>query len=211
MTKKNVKLLIWILLTLFIGFTSCEKENIEKNQNLKKTDWAKYNLKGKVKSFTNFSYEAIERFGKIEKGEKIDYDLGNFQIKYNDKGNIIEENRYNLDGSLDEKSTYQYKYDTKGNKIEKNEYNSDGSLSYKKVYKYDSKGNLIEGNDYYSNGKLDKNYKYDTKGNIIEENNYIYDGSLVKKYTYKYDNKGNRIESNEYDSDGILNIKYIYI
>ena len=41
---------------------------------------------------------------------------------------------------------YTYKYDSKGNKIEFNKYNSDGSLYFKFTvkYEYDSKGNWIK-------------------------------------------------------------------
>ena len=94
-------------------------------------------LLGKVRSYSEISYEVENRFGKIEKGKRgHEYFFEtDYQSKYDEKGNKIEENRYDSDGSLEEKSTY--KYDEKGNKIERNRYNSDGSLDSKETYKYE--------------------------------------------------------------------------
>ena len=195
------------LLVLFVALIaqSCSNEKIE-------NDWTRDNLQGKVLSYSEFSYEAENRFGNIEKGERNrQFSIGtDHQIKYDEKGNEIEYNRYNSDGSLDYKFTY--KYDEKGNKIEENSYNSDGSLARKWTYKYDEKGNIIEGNEYYSDGSLDsKNtYKYDEKGNKLEGNSYNSEGSLDSKNTYKYDEKGNKLEGNSYNSEGSLDSKWTY-
>jgi hypothetical protein len=195
------------LLVLFVALIaqSCSNEKIE-------NDWTRDNLQGKVLSYSEFSYEAENRFGNIEKGERYrpwsnEYD---HQIKYDEKGNKIEKNSYNSDGSLS--SRYTYKYDEKGNKIEKNSYNSDGSLSSKDTHKYDEKGNKIEDNTYNFGGSLrfKGTHKYDEKGNKIEDNYYNSDGSLRSRYTYKYDEKGNKIEGNEYYSDGSLRSRYTY-
>jgi antitoxin component YwqK of YwqJK toxin-antitoxin module len=177
----------------------------------KKTDWEKDGLKGKVKSIREITYEAVEKFGKLTKGEIFCDESGCFvyQRKYDTKGNKIEENRYYSNGSLDDK--YTYKYDDKGNLTEENRYKSNGSLDWKKTYKYDGKGNRTELNIYDSDGSLDREYtyKYDDKGNLIEENYYNSNGSLSWKYTYKYDGKGNNIEYNVYE-DGSLDSKKTY-
>lgn len=57
-----------------------------------KKDWTKANIQGKVKSYTELSYEAVERFGKIEKGKRYIPILGNRQINYNENGNQTEKN-----------------------------------------------------------------------------------------------------------------------
>ena len=175
-------------------------------QSEKKNDLTEENLKGKVKSIKETLYEAVDKFGQIEKGNWFN----NYFTIYDKKGNIIEENDYDSDGSLNSKTTY--KYDEKGNKIEENDYDSDGRLSYKYTYKYDEKGNIIEENHYDSDGRLRSKYtyKYDKKGNMIEANFYNSDGSLSFKFTYKYDEKGNMIEVTYYDSDGSLNYKTTY-
>ena len=117
------------------------------NQSEKKNDLTEENLKGKVKSITENTYEAVDKFGQIEKGDilvdssAVYTDDGHFKI-YNEKGNKIEENYYNSNGSLIYKNTY--KYDEKGNKIEENYYNSNGRLDSKYTYEYDKNNNWTQ-------------------------------------------------------------------
>lgn len=129
------------------------------NQSEKKNDLTEENLKGKVKSIKETPYEAVDKFGQIEKGNVL-YDNFIFPFTiYDEKGNKIEENHYDSDGNLSSKDTYEY--DENGNNIEKNNYDSDGRLGYKLIYKYNEKGNMIEKNNYDSNGRLDYKYTYE--------------------------------------------------
>jgi hypothetical protein len=163
---------------------SCSNEEAE-------NDWTRDKLHGKVLSFSEFSYKAVDRFGNIEKGkrERAYTWKKDEQRKYDYKGNKIEENSYNSDGSLDSKWTY--KYDDKGNQIELNSYNSDGSLSIKWTYKYDDKGNKIEENSYNSDGSLISKwtfiYEFDKQGNWIKRidfKNEIPEFILEREYEY---------------------------
>ena len=121
------------------------------NQSEKKNDLTEENLKGKVKSITENTYEAVDKFGQIEKGDvlvdssAVYTDDGRFKI-YNEKGNKIEENYYNSNGSLIYKTTY--KYDEKGNNIEKNNYDSNGRLDSKYTYEYDKNNNWTQRIEY---------------------------------------------------------------
>ena len=201
------------LIILFVALIaqSCSNEKIE-------NDWTRDNLQGKVLSLSEFSYEAKDRFGNIEKGKFKRYDWENdfyldsdFQIKYDEKGNKDVLNIYShIDRQVIAK--YVYQYDEKGNMTEMNIRSKYGSLKNKFFYKYDENGNMTEENRYDSDGiKYGKDtYKYDEKGNKIEENMYNSDGSLRSKDTYKYDEKGNKIEENMYNSDGSLRSKYTY-
>ena len=170
----------------------------------KKNDLTEENLKGKVKSIKETTYKAVDKFGQIEKGDV----LNNYFNIYNEKGNKIEDNSYDSDGSLNSKTTY--KYDKKGNKIEENIYDSNGKFVRKTTYKYDKKGNIIEEKSYYPDGSLiyKNTYKYDEKGNMIEENWYESDGSLYEKHTYKYeyDKNNNWTQRIQYKNTIPLNI-----
>ena len=121
------------------------------NQSEKKNDLTEENLKGKVKSITENTYEAVDKFGQIEKGDilvdssAVYTDDGHFKI-YNEKGNKIEENYYNSNGSLIYKNTY--KYDEKGNIIEENHYDSNGRLDSKYTYEYDKNNNWTQRIEY---------------------------------------------------------------
>ena len=97
------------------------------NQSEKKNDLTEENLKGKVKSIKETTYEAVDKFGQIEKGDilvdssAVYTDDGRFKI-YNEKGNKIEENWYDSDGSLYEKHTYKYEYDKNNNWTQRIQY-----------------------------------------------------------------------------------------
>ena len=197
-----MKKVLTIVLAM-LCLASCEKST-------QKNDLAELKLNGKVKSIREIPYEAVEKFGEVAKGDALDIIGENLQITFNEKGNKLEENSFNSDGSLNSK--YTYKYDDKGNKIESNLFNSDGRFSGMLTYKYDDKGNQIEANSFNSDGSLFSKYtyKYDDKGNQIEKNYFNSDGRLFYKYTYKYDDKGNKIESNLLNSDVNLDDKYTY-
>ena len=124
-----------VLLLFLVLVLSC-------STNKKENDLEKKNLKGNVKYVREILFTTIDKFGEISKGD-IESDNNSYTL-YNNKGNKIELNVYNSDGSLDYK--YTYKYDDKGNKIEWNVYNSDGSLNYKETskYVYDSNNNWIK-------------------------------------------------------------------
>ncbi len=162
--------------------------------NKDKNSLTEDNLKGKVKTLTESSYDAVEKFGEVEKSKLKEKQYS----KYNDRGNKIEESDYRSDGSLWQHCIY--KYNAKGDKIENNEYEPDGSLSGKVIYKYDDRGNLIDESDYHSDGSLMMRTirKYDDKGNASEMSAYNADGSLSDKWIDKYDEKGNTIESTRY-------------
>ena len=162
----------------------------------KENDLDKANLNGDVKSVYTASFDAIEKFGEVTKGEKGQIGVSGKlngrvydRVIFDDKGNQIERIVYNF--------THKYKYDDIGNRIENTSYNIDGEIHWKKKYKYDDKGNEIEEKNYNKNGGLTSKtkYKYDDKGNEIEEKSYDKKNKLIDKtnYEYKFDDKENWI------------------
>lgn len=59
-------------------------------------NWDSEKLKGKVKSFTSFAYEAKKHLGKIEKGKRVKYFLSNCKKEYNENGNSIKIFMYDI-------------------------------------------------------------------------------------------------------------------
>lgn len=172
-----------LVLILSIFLYSCSSAKSQ-DKKLKKTYLQNMNLKGKVKSVRIIYYEAIDKFGELQKGKKEstfdesrfvreNYEC-NYKIIFNDKGNMIEENWYNSDGGIDWKSIH--KYDDKGNMIENNWYNSNSSFDWKHIYKYDGKGNMVEKNEYKSDGIINNKYTY---------NEYDKFDNWVKRIDYK--------------------------
>jgi len=163
-------------------------------------------LKGRVRLISESKYNTVEKMGEVQKWERT----GSSTIYiFNDKGNLIEDNSSNPDGTIFEKHTY--KYDGNGNLIEMYWYNPYGSLAGKSTYKYDGNGSMIEENFYNPYGSLagKSTYKYDSNGNRIEINNST-PPYYSWKFTFKYDGNGNEIESNSYKQDGSLDLKSTY-
>ncbi len=126
-----------------------------------------------------------------------------FNFKYDEKGNLIEQNWYNPDNSLQGK--WLFKYDKKGLKTEEVEYKSDGSISSKYIFIYDNNGYLIEHKSYVSNGELAhkilfKNNNIGLKTEEIRTRTQLYFASDHRKF-YIYDKFGNVIEEKYYSDD----------
>src|ERR1035437_1229094 len=101
------------LFLLLIVIASIAKQSQAQNH---KTDLQEMNLKGKVKSLKESTYQATDKGGKVQK-EKI---YVSYDYVFNEQGYKIEKNEYNTNGSLDNKCTYLY--NDKGNNIEVNMY-----------------------------------------------------------------------------------------
>ncbi|WP_406649672.1 hypothetical protein RAO12_06720 [Ornithobacterium rhinotracheale] len=119
-----------ILITLSaISLWACDKQH-------KKTDAEEWGLKGKVKSVKQTTYAAVEHLGKVRKGWNIDYEdlflkeiTANYYKVFDEKGNQIEGDWYDLYGNVLYKDTYAY--DEKGNQTEEVRYKSDGKIDVK--------------------------------------------------------------------------------
>lgn len=188
MKNQYLKLIFPLLTLLILSTSSCFNDR-------KNTGWAEQNLNGNVRSLTEVTYEAIERFGIIEKGGRLeDFRYINYQLEFDEKGNLTERRGYNQDESLSFKTNY--KYNDKGYKTELSVYNPDGSLRYKTIFKTDELGKIIEEYGYDSEGSLERveKHEYNDNGKIIETKSYKPDGTLFTQMTHKYDEKGNTIE-----------------
>jgi len=176
-----------------------------------KNDLIKQNLKGEVKSITENTYFAIEKFGEITKGDKSNefYELDNNFKLFNDLGNLIEQKNVWKRGNI------KYKYDSNNNLIEEKSFkNYDRSSSELITYEYNLKNHLIEKNEFEiieGKTKLDRKSKYinDESGNPTLTSVYYSDGLLRFKYTDEYIN-GKIRKENRFGKDGELTSKYIY-
>jgi len=186
---KNIKICLLIILFPFIV-------------SGQKTDYTRWNIKGKVKSINEKSYKS----GKADK-DSMEYFYIN---EFNSFGNKIVDTKYFPDGKIEK--NYIYKYDGQNRRIEENQYFSDGKLSRTIVYEYDNKGFLYEDSSYSGQGKPEKiiKYLYDNNGNVIEDNSYNSERKLLKKFAYNYDNKGNKTELRKYLPDGKLDLRTTY-
>ena len=103
---------------LIIGCGSEQKENHLTEQN----------IKGDVKSVIEKEYDAIERFGEIEKESINSW----YDIAYNEEGNQVERIFYDSDGCISTNFTYEFIYDNQGNWTRYTKY-STGSFGKKEA------------------------------------------------------------------------------
>ena len=191
----NIKINNTGLLILFLSFIACS----DKPEN----DLSNFNLKGKVKSFSQESYEVKVRKENIIKGRKIDgfnepdapFSPSSFRIhfKFDENGNTIETNNVNSKGKLHDKSIY--KYNDKGNLFESSTLYKENETT-KQIYNYNTKGKLI-GINYFRNEKffMEDYYQYDDKGNLIDYSSWTVDPKKLQWQThFKYNEQGNLIE-----------------
>lgn len=131
-------------------------------------------------------------------------------IKFNDKGEITEKQKYTYSDNkklitiYDETPSIKEKisetYDSKGNLIERAKMQSDNSITKLNKYKYNLNNQLIEEEEYYG-GKFSfkLTYNYDSDGNISSIDKEDADGKKFVNNSYSYDHKGNLIEEKWYD------------
>ena len=194
------------------------------------------NIKGKVKSVTEFEY-GPPKSSKKKKGKLYDKTV----TICNNQGKWIELYLYDSNNNIEQKNFRTYRI--KDKQIEEKSYNKNDSLKFREVYQYDSTwsyclmeqsysdvvdssnsfdtkieykfddiANTIEEYDYEPNG-IDTNSKYvkkfDDKGNMMEGDDYLNNvHKLSHKTIYKFDDNGNNIEVSGYESNGRLSSRY---
>ncbi|RLD58844.1 MAG: hypothetical protein DRJ01_12085 [Bacteroidetes bacterium] len=177
-----------ILIPLIILLLSCSNRQNNSDKILQP--------EGRIKFITSYGFKETEKENETLKNtitSKATY-------SYDEKGNLIEVNYYDLKtNSVFSKDNRVY--DDKGNMTEVIFYNRKGEVQGKDQYKYDDKNNQIQKDNYWKgefNGKLTRTYNY--KNMIVTEATFDKNENLQTKWSYKIDEKGNHIE--EYDIDG---------
>lgn len=188
--------ILYILIALLTSYCDCFAQMInvvDKNLFVNEDK-----LKGNVKEFKQ--YTIVERSGELIKDSLF------MLCKYDSNGTCIE---YTI---RDVSWKRNVKYDERGNLVECCSCESNGVLASKVTYKYDNKGNKIEWNRYDSDEKLDEKetYKYDEKGNEIERCIYDFNQVLKERYTHKYDKKGYLKKRGMYNSNGEIEWEHTY-
>lgn len=194
-----------------------------------------YDLLGNIKSATLYKFEAKESFGEVQ---KVDRGITVQKIEFNSSGKIIENSAFRF-GELDRK--YVFKYGLDGRLTEENCYDKDGSLYDKTTYDYypngnlshkigdsdytcdyiyDDKGRLIERHyvSFYINGGRyvsNESFIYNSKDKLLKEEYFGFEfGADVKKEKfvtkYVYDKRGNLIEIQTLDSLDLIERRDLY-
>jgi len=189
----------------------------------------KVQLLGPVMEMREYKYEAKDKFGEIERGEKASGDKlfsfderGNltrdlyashysdykqdYRYEYNEQNLVVKETVYNQDGIVMVK---RYAYDDNNNKIEEKEYDEDGELVRKVVGDYNEQGQLVKETRYeikYGEDELAKTasreLSYDDNGNVIRAIERDKAGAIKREQLDTYNEDAFLVESVRKNGDG---------
>ena len=218
-------------LLLFISLLGCTTE--------KKTDLRNLSLQGKVKQMIETQYIAVEKFGKIEKGDlyresngwdmtidfneqgnysRITYfdsygrEVGYTDFSYNEQNQLVAEQNYDAEGNLSDNRTYSYDEKNRVNQIIR--FNNAGGLTGSTLTEYDDKKNMIERATYNARGRLLGKEVSKTNENDfpIETKIYNSENNLVNYRTEVFDKKGLRRELTALspEEDVLMKISFDY-
>ncbi|MFZ9004337.1 MAG: RHS repeat domain-containing protein [Robiginitalea sp.] len=190
-------------------------------QDPKEYHQSQQGLLGRVRSMTEKRFTASESNGEIVKGSLRGLDT----FSYNESGFLLECTNSNADGLIRMDVNH---YDERGNRIEESRFDSDGEPVYKITYQYDLRGNQIEKvvHDYRGKPEFRINTTYNEHGGVLKikktyislpatdktivENTYDAQGRLLEermndlrgpvKILYAYDHAGNKSEMGLYKS-----------
>lgn len=200
--KKIINLLI---IGLFLSFTSAKKVSLEKDFKFKMIAQASYSPK---------------RSGELTREEALKKNIERKEI-YNPEGFLIEYWKYEIDGTIYQKTKltkngngkllkstiYNNKNELKSytttifnqhkNIVKYNTYNSDGTLDSFQENDYDDNGNIVSITSKLikSNRVFKTTKRYNPKNQVIKQATYKPNGDIRYIRTFVYDEKGNEIES----------------
>ncbi len=185
--------ILFLSLALTISFCKPKQSN-----KIEKTDKEKNHLNGKVKSVKGYAYNAVVKFGEIQKDKFIPYwGEDSFIYGYDEQGNIIERTSYDKD----KKPTWttKFKFNSLGKIVEEVSGIND-TIESLILYSYNSDNNLIESKSFRPKDILKEiiKYKYNSDNKPVEEISYNGLGEISHRYEYKYDSN-NLIEYTTYD------------
>ena len=170
---------MWLPAVLLLTAIACNSQPKSKREH--QLNWQRYNLKGKVKSITEFNYKEYVHESQLTSVE------AKVNMVFDKAGNLVDQTVYLRQERFASHNTY--KNDGAGNCTEMNDWQEDGSLDRKYFYQYDGAGNRINEKRFDGKGKLrsHETYTYDAYGNQLEWKKIGKSFSQNIKYKYTYD------------------------
>ena len=188
---------------------------MNKSQNKSNDLTERFNMKGRVKSMSQTSFDAnpdgwtllwdgsAVRSGTAEKESERD----RFDLEFDQRGNRLQLIEYKSDGGVHSKTTWAY---NKVGTLSEEARHVDGRV-FKTTYTYTANGNLAEETYSKSDGSKGSRttHEYDKSGNEVKE---IYYKSVDDHNTYMYnhDTEGNKMEEFVFDKSGVSLGRYTH-
>jgi hypothetical protein len=125
-------------------------------------------------------------------------------VAFDEKGNMISNEIYKPDGSLQRKLGWGHEYDADGREIKTTYLNDKGELTNTGVHIYDPQGRRIQTTQINPDGSINhiRSYSYDDKGNITRESHRNENGSPRFLVSRNYDPGGRPTEEVFIDAKG---------
>lgn len=152
-------------------------------------NWKTNNLKGKVKSITEFNYQ------QYVPDSELTYYVTKEYFTFSPTGNVMEHTTFLEHQSF--QSKHVYKYDNAGNYTEFTAYAEDGTFKYKEVYEFDKMGHMVANEEHNSRGITRSEYFYNSNDDRILIMDVLPVRGSKTAYQYTYDSIGRRL-SQEY-------------
>ena len=206
-----------VLSVLFFGCPSDSETDGEKDGDdsifSQRSDLESSGYQGNIKKITTETYEALNSFGEIDKGQC----LWTYNYRYNEYGNLTNQELYRCNGDLFQSSVWEYnddqnvvlyvKANENGDLMSKVLTNWEDDLNYEKL-EFDSLGQLDrkvffsgstdspvkqDREHYDAEGNLIARYKNDLNeyGDVLYTEGYIFVGSESFPVTYSYERDAN--------------------
>ncbi len=149
---------------------------------------------------TEYEYDEKDNVTAIIRYDEEGLLISREEIKYNEKGNIIDRTTYSPDKAILAKITFSL---PENNQVEENEFDEKGVLVSKTLLKFNENGKELSSLQTTPQGKLIASVQntYDERGNIIEK---IYKDFYSKTLKYSYNEKDNLTIQELYDDNGLL-------
>lgn len=175
-------------------------------QNTPKNDWEENNLKGKVKSVKQITYEtSLDESGTPQKGKISTDSYKNFEEFFHPNGFLNEIRYFDANNNLKEYDIYQY--DAKNKLSEIHSFNQNKELKKKTHYIYDKKGNVSQKIYESLNGlpNIKKTFTYHSNGQKATELTYNAEGVLESKMKFSYHSDNGKVSKfTYYDANDVL-------
>ena len=223
------KVLIFFSVALFSSFHDVPSKPLQST-----TDWAKLDLKSRVKSVT-------EEQCRLTTGPK---EIKNCKIKlstvFNSEGYKVEEQMWEYNQLIDRnifmydeknvllkmesvsgktKITYLFEYDERGNRIEEKISTGDSQPDSRYTYQYDKEGRKIQMEGYNmktgGNRFIRETFTYDNFGNVIKATSENPSSNWLTESSYIYDQRKRLVQKTShtnYEKLGkyLTTIRYTY-
>jgi hypothetical protein len=159
------------------------------------------NIKRYNRYFKSFNFSNTQESGEEEHLES--------NIQLNENGETVSEEKFSVDGELEERNTYVF--NEKGKLIEHALLYAAEDATEKRMLVRDDAGKLLKETKYYGGDPGEHTeYAYDDKGEPIERKNFDEEGNFISREVYNYDDKGGLSEQITYDEKDVVISKVTY-